>query len=127
LHGLEWAAWMSGQIPKDPKEKDWPHAPLHRLDTNGVFMTTAATLHKKHFFHTPEGLTLLENKLLSLAKEYRWRMEAWAVLANHYHFIACGEVGAVELDQMVKRLHSEAVPGYRTPNAPFNIIVARCY
>jgi REP-associated tyrosine transposase len=97
---------MSEQDIKNPIEKDWPHAPLHRLDTNGVFMITAATLHKKHFFHTPERLTLLENALLTLAKEYRWRLEAWAVFANHYHFIACGEEGALELDQMVKRLHS---------------------
>jgi len=87
--------------------KDWPHAPAHRLDTNGVFMITAATLYKEHFFRTSEKLTLLENTLLSLAKSYHWRLEAWAVFANHYHFIACGEEGALELDRMVKKLHDD--------------------
>ncbi|MBO0800532.1 MAG: transposase [Blastocatellia bacterium] len=91
----------------EPTDKAWPHAPVHRLDLNGVYMITAATLHKKRFFHTPERLTLLESSLLSLAREYHWRLEAWAVFANHYHFIACSEEGALELNQMVKRLHGD--------------------
>jgi putative transposase len=98
---------MSAQNINETIEKGWPHAPVHRLDTNGAFMVTAATLHKEDFFRTPEKLTLLENSLLSLAKEHHWRLEAWAVFANHYHFIACSEEGALELDQMVKRLHGD--------------------
>lgn len=88
-------------------EKDWPHAPLHRLDTNGAFMITAATLYKEPLFRTPEKLTMLENSLLSLAKKYHWRLEAWAVFANHYHFVACSEDCALELDRMVKQLHDD--------------------
>ena len=88
-------------------EKDWPHAPVHRLTTDGVFMVTAATLYKEHFFRAPEKLALLENNLLSLAKKYCWRLEAWAVFANHYHFVACSEEGARELDRMVKQLHDD--------------------
>ncbi|HEX5082559.1 MAG TPA: hypothetical protein VFY40_10970, partial [Blastocatellia bacterium] len=82
-------------MPEQIINKDWPHAPLHRLDTNGVFMITAATLYKKHLFRTPEKLTLLENSLLSLAKKYHWRLEAWAIFANHYHFVACSEDNAL--------------------------------
>ncbi len=40
--------------------KDWPHAPVHRLDTDGVFMVTAATMYKRHLFKAPEQLSLLE-------------------------------------------------------------------
>ncbi len=87
--------------------KDWPHAPLHRLDTNGVFMITAATLYKKKLFQTSEKLSLLENTLLSHAKRYHWRLEAWAVFANHYHLLACSEEGALELDRMVKQVHDD--------------------
>jgi len=98
---------MPEQNANEAIEKDWPHAPPHRLDTNGVFMITAATLYKEYFFRTPEKLALLENTLLSLAKKYHWRLEAWAVFANHYHFVACGEEGALELDRMVKQLHDD--------------------
>src|SRR5262245_34541358 len=98
---------MSEQDIYKTLEKDWPHAPAHRLDTHGVFMITAATLYKEQFFRTSEKLTLLENALLSLAKKYHWRLEAWSVFANHYHFIACGEEGALELDRLVKHLHDD--------------------
>jgi hypothetical protein len=30
--------------------KDWPHAPVHRLGNDGVFMVTGATLYKQHLF-----------------------------------------------------------------------------
>jgi len=30
--------------------KDWPHAPVHRLDNDGVFMVTGATLYKQRLF-----------------------------------------------------------------------------
>lgn len=98
---------MSEQIINEMAEKDWPHAPVHRLTTAGVFMVTAATLHKECFFRAPEKLALLENKLLALAKQYHWRLEAWAVMANHYHFIACGEADALGLDHMIKQLHDD--------------------
>src|SRR5207249_4777289 len=49
--------------------KDWPHAPVHRLSQSGVYMVTAGTLYKEHFFREDERLTLLETSLLTLAKK----------------------------------------------------------
>lgn len=88
--------------------KDWPHAPIHRLDSAGVFMVTGATLHKQHFFHTERHLTLLEGELLSLAKRYEWLLEAWAVFVNHYHFIARSYPSSAPLDQFIKQVHSKS-------------------
>lgn len=68
--------------------KDWPHAPVHRLAEQGTYIVTASTLHKEHFFRGEERLTLLENKLLFLAKQREVTLEAWAVFSNHYHFVA---------------------------------------
>ena len=87
--------------------KDWPHAPVHRLDGAGVYMVTAATLHKTHAFESPEKLTLLENKLLGLAKKYGWQLEAWAVFSNHYHFVGRSEVESGSLRAFLKHLHSD--------------------
>ncbi len=87
-------------------QKDWPHAPLHRLDSQGVYMVTAATLYKEHFFTTVHQLDLLENELLSLAKQYKWRLEAWAVFSNHYHFIGRSNDGAPNLKEFLSHLHS---------------------
>lgn len=87
--------------------KDWPHAPVHRLDTNGVYMVTAATHNKLHLFRSPDKLTLLESRLLSLAKSYQWQLEAWAVFSNHYHFIARSLPEARDLKTLIAHLHSE--------------------
>ena len=70
-------------------------------------MVTGATLYKEHLFKEPDKLTLLENKLLSLAKQYCWQMEAWSVFSNHYHFVARSEPDAKNLKEMLDRLHSD--------------------
>jgi len=85
--------------------KDWPHAPVHRLADNAVYFVTASTLHKNHWFDTPAKRDLLERLLLSFAKEYGWQLEAWAVFANHYHFVARGNPGSANLGEFLHRLH----------------------
>jgi len=85
--------------------KDWPHAPVHRLAENTVYFVTASTLHKQHFFNTPEKRDLLERLLLAFAKEYGWQLEAWAVFANHYHMVARGQHDSKSLGEFLHRLH----------------------
>ena len=70
---------LKSQLPP----MDWPHAPVHRLADNAVYFVTASTLHKQHFFDTPAKRDLLERFLLSFAKTFGWKLEAWAVFANH--------------------------------------------
>ena len=90
-------------------DRDWPHAPVHRLDSAGVYMVTSATLHKQHLFNSPEKLTLLEDGLLSLARKHHWQLEAWVVFSNHYHFVARSESEAADgsLKAMIHELHSD--------------------
>jgi putative transposase len=85
--------------------KDWPHAPVHRLADNAVFFVTAGTLHKAHHFNTPAKRDLLEYLLLAMAKAYGWQLEAWAVLANHYHVVARGQPDSRNLGEWLHDLH----------------------
>ena len=87
--------------------KEWPHAPVHRLGSYGIYMVTAATLRKKPLFSTKEKLSLLENHLLTLARKYHWQLEAWAVFLNPYHFVARGHPDTRPLDEFLKHLHSD--------------------
>jgi putative transposase len=80
-----------------PNSKDWPHAPVHRLDSNGVYMVTAGTLYKQRLFADPQRLTLLENHLLTLTRDQGWQLEAWAVFSNHYHFVGRSHDGCAPL------------------------------
>ena len=95
---------MSNQILT---AKDWPHAPVHRLDSAGVFIVTAATLCKKHLFQGGDRLSFLECTLLSLAKQYQWQLEAWSVFSNHYHFVGRKHMDAPEPEGFLKQLHGD--------------------
>ena len=68
-------------------ETPWPHAPVHRLAEGGTFFLTARTLHKPHYFRGADRLRVLQRGLLTVARDYGWQLEAWAVFSNHYHFI----------------------------------------
>ena len=91
-----------------PPIKDWPHAPIHRINSDGIYMVTGATLYKEHLFPTEEKLALLERELLTLAKKYQWQLEAWAVFVNHYHIVARSDGKATPLDKFLKHLHSNS-------------------
>ncbi len=64
------------------------HRPLHRISEKGIYMVTSATYQKVLHFKSPDRLDFLQQSLLELAEMYGWNLQAWAVLANHYHFVA---------------------------------------
>src|SRR5438045_2133099 len=88
--------------------RDWPHAPVHRLSENGVYFITAATLYKKKLFDTTGKLEVVESMLLSGAKEAGWQIEAWAILSNHYHFVARGDPISIPLGRFLQEFHSKS-------------------
>jgi putative transposase len=84
----------------------WPHAPVHKLDDNAVYFVTAGTLHKERLLHDKPRLDLLERRLMELATQYHWQLEAWAVFANHYHIVARGFPDSAHLGKFLKHLHA---------------------
>ena len=86
----------------------WPHAPTHQLGSAGTYFVTAGTYTKQHYFCGSERLAVLHRGLLTVAARFGWRLEAWAVFSNHYHFVAQspeGEPDASTLAPMLKSLH----------------------
>jgi putative transposase len=90
-----------------PAERDWPHAPRHRLSEQGTYIVTAATYLKEHHFKGADRLDLLETTLLSLAKRAGWQLEAWAVFSNHYHFVGHARPGCESLKEWLSELHRQ--------------------
>ena len=86
---------------------DWPHAPVHRLDEEGTYFVTGGTYLKEHFLDTLQRRTLVLEALLRLAVEYGWSPQAWAVLANHYHFVAISPENPETLRTMLSHLHTK--------------------
>jgi putative transposase len=97
---------LSAGVREPSPGRDWPHAPLHRLSEAGTYLVTAGTLYKQHHFHSIPRLDLLEAKLLELARHYGWQLEAWAVFANHYHFVGHAQTTSGPLSDFLGHLHS---------------------
>lgn len=104
-------------LPPSPDEatiihgtRDWPHAPPHRLAAKGTYFVTARTLHQSPHFHEPRRLTFVRDHLLQLAGKYGWQMEAWAILSNHYHFVAHSapnQDSSESLTRFIRHLHAD--------------------
>ncbi|HXX22866.1 MAG TPA: hypothetical protein VEO19_06935 [Terriglobia bacterium] len=86
--------------------RDWPHSPLHRLAEHGAYIVTAGTYLKRPTFVGAQRLEYLCDQLLELAEEYDWRLQAWAVFPNHYHFVGLCPGGAASLASLSRHLHS---------------------
>ncbi len=90
--------------------RDWPHAPPHRLSSAGVYFVTARTLDRHPHFEAPERRSFLRDRLLELTGQYGWRLEAWAVLSNHYHLVGHSPeatASAESLRRLLRHLHAD--------------------
>lgn len=74
---------------------------------NTMYIVTAATLDHQHFFRGRHRGQLLHDALLEVADAYEWRLQAWAIFSNHYHFIAKSPEDATTLKPFMQRLHSQ--------------------
>ena len=84
----------------------WHHAPAHRLTERGAYIVTAGTYQKQHLLHSARRLDLVLDHLFTLAGEFGWGLQAWAVLSNHYHFVASSPEDPSTLGRMISKLHT---------------------
>ncbi len=91
-------------MPEDPRS--WPHGPMRQSLGPGTYMVTAATYCKLPLFSGDVKLRLLEQVLLQAAERGGWQVEAWAVFANHYHWVGQSRREDPRLSQLVSYVHS---------------------
>jgi putative transposase len=95
---------------KLPHSKDsmtqWPHSPIHKLSESGAYIVTAGTYLKAHHFRKSVLLDFLQSTLFLEAVRFGWRLQAWAIFSNHYHFIALSPIESNSLPELLRRLHS---------------------
>lgn len=84
---------------------NWPHAPRHWQFGPGVYIVTAGTYEKLPHLHTDDRKDLIQNTLFACANEFKWDLRAWAILSNHYHFIASASESSLPLKRVVGKLH----------------------
>jgi len=89
----------------EANKQQWPHAPPHWLYEAGIYMVTAGTCGKVCYFNTESRRDALLMALADAAMEFGWNLQAWAVMANHYHFVAATK-NPETLTQMLGKLHA---------------------
>ena len=104
----------------------WPHAPPHSFASQGLYMLTAGTLHRVRLFSSPDRLDLVLGLIFQHAEESGVRLQAWAVLSNHYHLVACFEEAAP--DKWIAKLHAAIGRGLNAiDNTPGRRVMYQCW
>jgi len=86
--------------------KVYQHNPPHYFVPNAMYMVTGAILHKQYLLSESKLKGFVLQTLFERAKLLGWNLEAWAILDNHYHFIAQAPSDAPSLEKLVRQFHS---------------------
>ena len=97
----------------------WRHAPAHVFEPSATYFVTGATYRKAKLFDTESKRDFLLSSLFELAERWQWRLQAWAILPNHYHLVAIAPDEALTLKTFIRQLHSKtSVWVNKVDNAP---------
>lgn len=91
----------------DADYREWAHAPAHLFVPGVAYMVTSRTYRQAMLFNTGAKRDFLLYALFAELKHWDWRLQAWAVMANHFHFIAHAPDTAKSLKRMMTALHSK--------------------
>jgi putative transposase len=69
-------------------------------------MVTAATHQKVQYFDSPGKRDLLLELIFRHCREYQWELEAWAILANHYHLVLRSPEDPSKFRYMINKIHT---------------------
>jgi len=86
--------------------KPYPHNPPHWFVSNAIYMVTGSTLYKKPFLDKEEKRANFLEILFERTKVLGWALHAWAVMTDHYHFIAQSPENAYSLKMLTEGVHS---------------------
>ena len=84
----------------------WPHRPAHLFVPGGKYSLTVGTMYKQQFISTAMKKDFVLRTLFEQGARCGWSFEAWAVLENHYHFVAQAPEDAKSLKRLLQAVHS---------------------
>jgi len=99
--------------------KVYPHNPPHYFVPNAMYMFTGAILHNQYLLSENRRKEFFLHTLLERTELIGWGLQAWAILNNHYHFVAQAPENATTLEKLIRQLHSiTAIQINRWDNIP---------
>lgn len=86
--------------------KTYPHNPPHYFVSNAMYIVTGAILYKQHLLNEVRRKEFFLKTLFEKADLFRWNLEAWSVLNNHYHFVGQAPEDSTTLVKLLQQVHS---------------------
>lgn len=84
-----------------------------------MYMVTGAILHNQNLLIENRYKEFILHTLLERSAFLGWGLQAWAILSNHYHFIAQAPEDVTTLEKLMRQLHSiTAIQINRWDNTP---------
>ena len=99
--------------------KVYLHNPPHYFVPNAMYMVTGSILHNQPLLVENRRKEFVLHALLERASSLDWDLQAWAILNNHYHFIARSPEYSTSLSKLIRQIHSiTAIQINRWDNTP---------
>lgn len=86
--------------------KTYLHNPPHYFLPNAMYMVTGAIFQKKNLLQDDAVKQFILQTLFERANLLGWKLQAWVVLHNHYHFIAQSPEDPSTLTKLIRQFHS---------------------
>jgi putative transposase len=99
---------QSYTISMEDVYKTYQHNPPHYFVPNTMYIVTGSLLYNKRLLTDNKRKSLVCDILFERANHCGWDIEAWAVLENHYHFIARAPENALTLEKLIRQIHSKS-------------------
>ena len=87
--------------------REWVHGPTHLFKPGAAYIVTAGSYQKLSYWNTPAKRNHFLEEFFRLAQQYQWSIEAWALMDNHYHFVAQAPDDSNTLTSMIRDLHAK--------------------
>ena len=86
--------------------KEYSHNPPHLFRPNAIYVITGSLINKRHLLNSNDKKRFFCETLFERASKLDWKLEAWACLSNHYHFIAHAPENALSMRALIRSVHS---------------------
>ena len=90
---------------QDTIYKIYSHNPPHLFVSGVKYFITGATYLKKPFLRLSEAKLYLLKSIRKGSEKYKWILEDWVILDNHYHLMLQAPDRDIDLSRLMNEIH----------------------
>ena len=84
--------------------KKYPHNPPHLFIDGAFYFITGGIIEKHHLIKDQAGKYFLQEAMQKWFPQFRWQLDAWIILSNHYHLMVKANLSK-DMPTIVNRIH----------------------